>query len=94
MVQYCYFSILYTEQKAEVHEGMVTRGLVTCVRPETGLVLQLADGIRGTVDLTDLSSSYTNNPTSKFKVGSVIAGHVQELNIMKQRAVISLRSQE
>jgi len=85
--------ILITAHKAEVHEGTLTRCLITCVRPDTGLVLQLLGNLRGRVDITDLSETYTDQPTSTHKVGDVIMGYVEELNAQKQSTKVSCRSQ-
>jgi len=48
-------------------------------------------GIRGTVDLTDMSADYHDHTTAKFKTGDVVVGTVVEYNIIAKRAVVSLR---
>ena len=78
-------------QAASVREGQQTRGIVTGVQVASGLVLQLPDGIRGTVDLTDMSADYHDHPMAKFKTGDVVVGTVMEYNIIAKRAVVSLR---
>lgn len=80
------------EKKAEVHLDQETRGLITCVRNDTGLVLQLADGIRGTVELTDMSDKFEDQPTALFKVGHVISVYVLEVDETAKRATLSLRT--
>ncbi|WAR20714.1 RRP5-like protein [Mya arenaria] len=81
----------FCAKKVEVQEGRPTRGIVTCVQRETGLVLQLPDGVRGTVNLTDITDHFQDSPTTGLKKGDIITGTVEEFNLIAKRAVVSLR---
>ncbi|XP_052228949.1 protein RRP5 homolog isoform X2 [Dreissena polymorpha] len=84
-------TLSFRKKNPVVQQGKATLGVITAINPGTGLNLQLADGIHGTVDLTDILNHYVDNPTASFSLGEIITGFVVEYNIIAKRAVVSLR---
>ncbi|XP_053407461.1 protein RRP5 homolog [Mercenaria mercenaria] len=78
----------------EVCLGKETQGVVCLSRKDAGLVLQLRDDIRGTVDLTDISDNYVDQPTEGFKQGDILTVKVLELDKLSKQAVVTLRPDE
>ena len=67
-------------------EGEVTRGVITAVRPEMGLVLRLADNVRGAAGLTDLSDDYVDYPTAGYEIGHLVRCFILKYNEAEKRA--------
>ena len=64
--------------------------MITSIRPDAGLMLQLADDVRGRAGLPDLSDNYVDFPTSQFRVGQLV--HCFVLSLDKEKtAEVSLR---
>ena len=86
-----YSFYFFIEDVATVSEGEVTRGVITAVRPEMGIVLKLANNVRGAAGLTDLSDGYVDYPTTGFEVGHLVRCFILAYNEEEKRADVSLR---
>ena len=52
--------------------GATCKGVISNIKKETGLVVQLPEGGKGLIGLTDIADEYKDDPTSKFKIGQCI----------------------
>ena len=57
-----------------------------------GLVLRLADNVRGAAGLTDLSDGYVDYPTAGYEVGHLVRCFILKYNEEEKRADVSLRN--
>ncbi|XP_034043197.1 protein RRP5 homolog [Thalassophryne amazonica] len=55
-----------------LEKGSVTLGMVTKIRPHTGLLVKLAFGGLGTVAITDLADAYKPHPLDVYKNGQLL----------------------
>ena len=53
--------------------------------------LELIDGYRSKVALTDLHDDFIDNPTQQFRIGSIVQCYTISVNHEKKYCIVSLR---
>lgn len=80
------------EASAEIKTGMTTCGKVSSVKPESGLIIQLTAQKYGRLHLTDISDTFTGNPTNAFIPGQLVKCHI--LNTDSSKIDVSTRESD
>ena len=76
----------------EVEEGACVKGLVTGVRNQLGLAIQLQHGFKGHVALPDISDTYKDDPTDGFYKNQFVQCYVIHCDKKKkEKCSLSLR---
>ena len=84
--------IWFTEKQttSSLTTGATCKGVISNIKKETGLVVQLPEGGKGLIGLTDIADEYKDDPTSKFKIGQCIDCYIVSCK-KKNKCYLSLR---
>ncbi|KAJ8317008.1 hypothetical protein KUTeg_004912 [Tegillarca granosa] len=80
------------DEREKVEKNGITKGVIVGMSQESGLTVQLVEGYKGIVGLTDISDSYTDNPTSRYHKGQCVRCYVLSADSdNKEKCALSLR---
>lgn len=83
---------ILTDENEKVEKNRITKGVIASISQESGLTVQLVEGYKGVVGLTDISDTYTDNPTSKYHKGQCVRCYVLSADKdNKEECTLSLR---
>jgi rRNA biogenesis protein RRP5 len=76
---------------ASVKNGLIVNGFVKKIDTVGGLLVQLSPNVAGKVYLTDISDTFTENPTEPFEENQVVRVSVINVNEKNKQIDLSLR---
>ena len=88
---FVYFVNLSDAPLRELSAGDDTRVKVMCVKPTVGMVVEMCNHIRGTLDVTDMSDDYEDFPLQKYKKGDILSARILDINNADRQAVLTFR---